>query len=197
MSVIVRLSILLLFGIICCSTEKAAPRHLAQSKEAAKYCAENNLNTSYCVLIDMHIHSGKNRMVLWDLKNDSAVFSCLCSHGCGNSAWGEDHTRINPVFSNTEESHCSSLGKYKIGKRGWSNWGIHVNYKLHGLESTNNNAYDRLIVLHSWDAIPETEPYPSGTPEGWGCPAISNGYLRLLDSYLQNSNVPTLLWIYN
>ena len=165
MSVIVRLSILLLFGIFCCSTEKVAPRHLAQSKEAAKYCAENNLDTSYCVLIDMRIHSGKNRMVLWDLKNDSAVFTCLCSHGCGSATWSEDETKKNPLFSNTSESHCSSIGKYKIGNRGWSNWGIHVNYKLHGLENSNSNAFDRLIVLHSWADISESEPYPTGTPE--------------------------------
>ena len=167
-----------------------------RAAEAKLYCQDKGLNANICILADMSIHSGKNRFTLWDMKKDSALLSCLCSHGCGEDTWGSDETKTAPVFSNTPDTHCSSLGKYKIGARGWSNWGIHVNYKLHGLDSSNSKAYERLIVLHSWDAVPETAPYPNGTPEGWGCPAISNGNLQKLNPYLTEAERPVLLWIF-
>ena len=168
----------------------------AQLEKARECCLQENLNTEICILIDMSVHSGKDRLFVYDMVNDSLLRSGLCSHGCCDNEWSEDDSKTDPVFSNTPESHCSSLGKYKVGKRGYSNWGIHVNYKLHGLESTNSNAYDRLIVLHSWDMVPEEECYPNGTPEGWGCPAVSNSDMRYLDKIFRSSDKPILLWIY-
>ncbi len=145
----------------------------------------------------MSIHSGKKRAFLYDLKNDSILASALCAHGCGTKPWGETSTKEKPVFSNVADSHCSSLGKFKTGKRGYSSWGIHVNYLLHGLESTNTNALKRQIVLHSWDDVPEKEVYPNGTPEGWGCPAVANSFMRTIDSKIKPSEKPVLLWMYN
>ena len=165
--------------------------------QAYTFCVANNLNTNFCVFINMKQHSGKKRLHIIDFKSKSILKSGLCSHGCGTAPWGEDTTKLNPVFSNVPESHCSSLGKYRIGKRGWSNWGIHVNYKLHGLEPSNNNAFKRVIVLHSWDMVTEEEVYPNGTPEGWGCPAVSANVMRYLDQKLKTSAIPVLLWIYN
>lgn len=165
-------------------------------KEATEYCQQNDFNEEFCILIDMSIHSGKNRLFLWDMEKDSILIEALCSHGCGKKEWGSDETKTSPVFSNVPDSHCSSIGKYKIGKRGYSQWGINVNYKLHGLEETNDNAYDRVIVFHSWDMISDEETYPTGSPEGWGCPAVANSTLKKLDPYLKKSKKPVLLWMY-
>ena len=137
-----------------------------------------------------------NILFILDRNNHKIILSGLCSHGCGDEPWGLDETKDNPIFSNMPDSHLSSLGKYKIGKRGWSNWGIHVNYKLHGLEESNNNAYKRIIVLHSWEAIKEKEVYPEGSSEGWGCPAINNEKMKQLDSFLKKEKTPILLWIF-
>ena len=167
-----------------------------KSVEALKYCKEKNLNTDLCILIDMSVHSGKFRLHVYDFKTDSIISSGLCSHGCGKKPWSRDLTKTSPLFSNIPDSHLSSLGKYRIGKRGYSNWGIHVNYRLHGLENTNSNALSRDIVLHSWERITDLETFPNGTPEGWGCPAVSNNTMRNLDSLLQNSSKNVLLWIY-
>jgi hypothetical protein len=52
-----------------------------------------------------------------------------------------------PVYSNVVGSNCTSLGKYKIGKRSYSNWGINIHYKMHGLESSNSNAFKRHVVF--------------------------------------------------
>lgn len=169
-----------------------------KAKTAFEYCKTNGLNTEFCILIDMSIHSGKKRMFIWNFNTQNISNASLCSHGCCDKTWGSDDTKINPKFSNVSESHCSSLGKYKIGKRGYSNWGIHVNYKLHGLESTNKNAFKRNIVLHSWEMVSEEEIFPNGTPEGWGCPAVSNAFMKkTLDLKLKDVKTPPLLWIFN
>jgi hypothetical protein len=68
---------------------------------------------------------------------------------------------------------------------------------MHGLEETNNNALKRFIVFHSWDLMSDEEVYPKGSPEGWGCPTISNNAMKELDPIIQNSENPLLMWIYN
>jgi len=167
------------------------------SSEALEFCEENNFNTDFYILINMNIHSGKERLFVYNFNNDSIVSSGLCSHGCGTASWSSDETKESPVFSNVVNSHCTSEGKYKIGDRGYSNWGINVNYKLHGLENTNDKAFERLIVFHSWDEMPNYEVFPNGAPEGQGCPAVSNELMLEIDDLLQSSSKPVLLWIYN
>jgi len=171
-------------------------RMKTKSAEALAFCKKNNYNTDFCVLIDMKIHSGKKRAYLWNFKGDTAQLKGMCSHGCGANPWSGTSTKDKPVFSNVPDSHCSSLGKYKVGKRGVSAWGIKVNYVLTGLESTNSNAVKREIVLHSWEDVPASEVYPAGVPEGWGCPAVSNQFMTALDEKLKASQKPVLLWIF-
>jgi hypothetical protein len=165
-------------------------------EEALKYCRENNMNTDFCILVDMGTHSGVERLVVWDFKNDSIIKAGLVSHGCGVRSWGSDDTKESPVFSNLNNSHLSSIGKYAIGSRAWSNWGINIKYWLKGLEPTNNNAVNRVIVLHGWDAVSDNVVFPQGTPEGWGCPAVSNNMMKFLDSKLRYESKKTLFWIY-
>jgi len=191
-------SILIGTFIFSCFSKKSSSSINLTNKaaKALEYCKKNNLNTELCILIDMQVHSGKNRLYIYDFKTDSIISTGLCSHGCGNSSWAGDKTKNSPIFSNIPDSHLASLGKYKIGNRGYSNWGINVNYKLHGLESTNSNALSRYIVLHSWEKVENHETFPNGTPEGWGCPAVSNEQMRIIDSILRRSHENVLLWIY-
>ena len=112
-------------------------QRLREKAQAGKaYCDKNEYNTNYCFLVDFSIHSGKRRFFVWDFKGDSVKYASLCAHG-----YGKNSTLSKPVFSNVEGSYCSSLGKYKVGIRSYSKWGINVHYKLHGLEATNNNAF--------------------------------------------------------
>ena len=177
------------------SIEKTKPN--LKITEALDYCKNNNMNTDFCILIDMNMHSGLKRLVVWDFKKDKIERSSLVSHGCGKMLWSFDFTKDSPKFSNTPESHLSSLGKYAIGKRAWSNWGINIKYWLKGLENTNNNAVRRIIVLHGWEKVDDEVTYPSGTPEGWGCPAVSNKMMKYLDDKLKKIKKPVLFWIYN
>jgi len=188
-----------LFLIVGCNAkakETTSERLKEKVKLAKAYCEQNNMNLDVCVLIDMQIHSGKKRFFLWDFKGDSIIKTGMCSHGSCGGGYSDDGTISEPDFNNVPNSHCSSLGKYKIGKRGYSTFGIHINYKLHGLEKTNNKAYQRYIVFHSWNVIDGEETYPYAIDESWGCPAVSNNFMREMDVILKGKKKPVLMWIY-
>ncbi|WP_281337487.1 murein L,D-transpeptidase catalytic domain-containing protein [Flavobacterium eburneipallidum] len=167
-----------------------------KANQALKFCKAKNFNQDFCILIDMSLHSGVKRFIVWDFTKNKISNSFLVGHGCGENPWNNDYSKDNPKFSNVDGSHCSSLGKYKIGQRAHSDWGIGVKYVLHGLESTNNNAQKRFIVFHSWEVVSDEEVYPKGTPEGWGCPTISNNSFKIIDPLLKSSTKPVLMWIY-
>ena len=164
--------------------------------EAKSFCKLKSLNTDYCILIDMSLHSGVQRFMVWDFITDTILSCGLVSHGCCNNAWSGDNTKIDVQFSFVNGSHCTSSGKYKIGNRAYSQWGINVKYMMHGLEKENKNAEERQIVFHSWNEVSETPVYPTGTPEGWGCPAIADGYMKTIDALLQKEKASMLMWIY-
>ena len=183
--------------LIAKEKEDLFPKTNQKAKEALVYCQTNKFNTDFCILIDMRVHSGLKRFFVWDFNKDTITHSFLVSHGCGSNPWATDYTKENPVFSNEDGSHSSSLGKYKIGQRAYSNWGVHIKYVLHGLDKTNSNALARYIVFHSWEETPNEEIYPDGTPEGWGCPTLSNENFQLIDPILKKSEKPVLMWVYN
>jgi len=163
-------------------------------KEALAFAKKNKMDTTIAIFIDFSIASGKNRLFVYDFKSGNILKSSLCAHGSGTSTFisGDD-----VEFSNVPESHCSSKGKYKVGKRGWSNWGTHFNYKLHGLETTNNNAFKRIIVLHSYEVVDDEEIYPESLINSWGCPMVSNNTMVYLDEVIKSTSQPVLMWIYD
>lgn len=165
----------------------------AKADTAKAYCKQKGFNTKHCFLVDFSIHSGKNRFFVWDFEGDTIKYESLCCHG-----YGMKSTQSKPVFSNVEGSYCSSLGKYKMGIRSYSNWGINVHYKMHGLDKTNSNAFKRWVVLHSHTPVPDNEIYPQHLPLGWsqGCPVISNEVMEKCDKLLKESKKPIFLWIY-
>ncbi|HSY61914.1 MAG TPA: murein L,D-transpeptidase catalytic domain family protein [Cytophaga sp.] len=161
--------------------------------QAFKFCKKNDFDTASCFFVDMSIHSGMDRFFVWNFKKKKVVLEGLCCHGAGKGS-----TTSTPVFSNEKGSNCTSLGKYKVGIRSYSQWGIHAHYKLHGLESANSYAYSRVVVLHSHNPVSDTEIYPFHLSMGWslGCPVVSNRLMKRLDSLLKNKRKPTLLWVY-
>lgn len=169
----------------------------AKAEEALEFCKAENFNTDYAILIDMSIHSGKHRMFVYDFNNQKVERSALCAHGIGKGE--QSSTETEPLFSNVEGSLLSSLGKYRVGIRSYSQWGINVHYKLHGLEPTNSNAFQRIIVLHSYTPVSAEEIYPSHMPLGWsqGCPVTDDETMSYLDQKFQKTSKPVLLWIYN
>jgi len=189
-------STIFLFSQNTTQSEESKTRIVEKAKEALLFCETNGYDTDFCILIDMKIHSGKYRMFIYDFINQKVEKKALCAHGCGKN--DKKSTGAQPLFSNEEGSLLTSLGKYKIGIRSYSQWGINVHYKLHGLETSNNNAFKRIIVLHSHTPVPSVAMYPLHMPMGWsfGCPVTDNETMTYLDAKLKNNKKSVLLWIY-
>ena len=137
----------------------------------------------------MHIESGKNRFFVINLNSDSIMDAGLVTHGRCNQNWLRGRKYGNEVGCG-----CTSLGLYKIGSAYKGRFGLA--YKLHGLDSTNSNAFQRFVVLHSMECVPESETYPYPICQSDGCPTVSPGFLKKLQVILDSSAKPVLLYIY-
>ncbi len=169
--------------------DSTAKRRATNVVALKKFCEENDYNTTRCFMIDMSIHSGKNRFFVYNFKTDSVEYAGLVTHGSGSiSATGQ----LN--FSNVPGSGSTSLGKYKIGNAYQGRFGLA--YKLHGLDNTNNKAFERFVVLHAHSCVPEVEVYPLDICPSLGCPTVSPAFLQTIKLYLDKTNKPILLTIY-
>ena len=178
---------LLLFAVcfLCCNNSEVETLPVKDynsfHKEAKEFCKENGYNESYYFLVDLSLHSGKNRFFIYDFTSKKVLDKNLVTHGSCDQ-FEENPDKWKKVkFDHRIDSHCSMKGKYKIGNRDYSSWGINVKYWLHGLEATNKSAEKRVVVLHSWSAVKNKEVYPRHSPLSWGCPAVSDAFMEKLE----------------
>jgi hypothetical protein len=137
----------------------------------------------------MGMKSGKKRFFVIDLSTMTIEKKGIVAHGRG-----ENRFTLNKSYSNQKGSNCTALGMYKIGK--YYNGIFGPSYKLFGLQNTNNNAFDRAIVLHTMNCIPYDEiDFPIFQTEG--CPAVSPDFLKEVGAVITKSDKPVLLWIFD
>lgn len=171
--------------------KERSPSIIRIKQKAAKlrqYCSRNGFSTQYGFIADMHLHSGKRRFFVYDFQKDTIVLAGMVAHGSCNEVF---LTAVR--FSNTSGCGCSSAGKYKVGGIYKGRFG--TAYKLHGLDTTNSNAYDRNIVLHAYDCIPDNEFYPYPICNSLGCAMVSYHFLETLSGYIRKSKKPLVLWL--
>jgi L,D-transpeptidase catalytic domain len=157
--------------------------------ELKAYAAKNKCNQQYAFVIDMRIPSFKKRFFVYDIKKDSLLLSGLVAHGTGSETF-----KGELVFSNIPDSRCTSLGKYKIGVSYKGMYGL--SYRLHGLDTTNNKALTRAIVLHGNSCVPDEEEYEYPICFSYGCPMVSSNFLKKLKPYIdKQGKTPILLSI--
>ena len=161
----------------------------SRANEINNYANQKGYSTKYCFLIDMNIPSGRNRFFVYDLENNSVAYSGLVAHGCCNETFIS-----HPKFSNSSNSGCSSLGKYKVGAFYMGKYGR--SYRLYGLDNSNSNAFGRGVVIHGYDCVPDKEIYPMVLCNSLGCPMVSYRFYDRLSHIIEHSDKPILLWIY-
>jgi hypothetical protein len=161
-----------------------------KAAEAKDYIAGHGFDKRICFLIDMRIPSGKKRFFVYNLDMDSAEIAGLVTHGSGSDTGTGELT-----FSNTPDSYCTSIGKYKMGNSYYGRFGLA--FKLYGLDKTNSKAFDRFVVLHGHGCVPNEEVAPGSICVSLGCPTVSPEFLTQLKSYINISSKPIMLWIYN
>nr|WP_298251026.1 murein L,D-transpeptidase catalytic domain family protein [uncultured Halomonas sp.] len=117
-------------------------------------------------VIDYSLPSSEPRLWVFDLAHEALLFEELVSHGRGSG------NALASRFSNTPESHQSSLGLFRTmntyyGRNGYS-------LRLEGLETgVNHLAYDRAIVMHGADYVSESFIEQTGRlGRSLGCPAV-------------------------
>jgi hypothetical protein len=93
-------------------------------------------------IADFGLHSAERRFHFVNLDRQE-VQSYHVSHGAGSDP---AHTGWLNRFSNTEGSNATSRGAYVTWEWYVGRYGTSV--RLGGLDQTNNNAFDRAIVMH-------------------------------------------------
>jgi hypothetical protein len=151
-----------------------------------EYAVKNKYNQDYALIIDMRIPSFKKRFFVYNLRKDSLLNSGFVAHGTGSETF-----RGELVFSNVPDSRCSSLGKYKIGTSYKGMYGF--SYRLLGLDSTNNKALERAIVLHGHGCVPNNELDEYPICFSYGCPMVSTAFLQDLKGYINKQGKNPIL----
>lgn len=123
-------------------------------------------NDKILTIIDFTKDSCQKRFYTIDLTRQRIVYNTFVSHG------QKSGSNICTKFSDTPESHQSSIGFYTtgntyIGKHGQS-------LRLHGNEKGYNaNAYKRAVVVHGADYVSERFIKNNGRlGRSHGCPAL-------------------------
>jgi len=121
-------------------------------------------NLRYVGVVDFAKHSSLARFYIADTA-DGTVRVYNVAHGSGSDPENDGYPTI---FSNKERSLASSLGFYLTGDIYHGKHGRSM--RLHGLSSTNSNAFKRAVVIHSAKYVVD-EYVQAG--RSWGCLAVS------------------------
>ena len=105
----------------------------------------------------------------------------------------ETQTGYATDFSNVVGSNKSSLGYAIVNQRAYSKWGIHVKYWLDGISKTNTNMRPRVMVLHSYEYVPDYETYPLPIVTSLGCVMISKTDMTYIDTLIKKQKNKRLL----
>ena len=170
--------------------EKTEERFSSQVNEVKKLIKKDSkYNQDIVFLIDMKIPSGKNRFFVYDLKTNKIIDQGLVAHGSGS----ETTTKGKLKFSNVPNSLSTSLGRYSIGNSYVGKFG--KAYRLHGLDTTNSNAFKRDIVFHYYYDVPykEKDGYICNS---FGCPMVNKKYFERMAEIIDNSKSNILMSIY-
>ena len=177
-------------NIIVTTMSPTEQRLLDRVKTIKQFIGTNSkYNNEIAFFIDMRVMSGKNRFIVYDLKNDKIMDQGLVAHGIGS----ETENKPDLKFSNNNSSFCTSLGKYSIGNNYGGKYG--KAYKLYGLDATNSNAFARSIVLHKYDKVPYEEQ-DRAIVHSLGCPMVNELYYDRIEKIIDNSKRNIIMDIY-
>lgn len=165
-----------------------------KDKQALRnYCLNAGLNTNLCILVNYSIRSGQPRFFVYDFNKRKIVYRCRCAHGLGGGS-----TAVKPVFSNSNGSRCSSLGKFVIVGTGSAHY--KNCFRLRGLDNSNNNAEKRGILIHSASIVTRFRwlPWIPLNKSCEGCLTITkDGLMKLHKLYNGETNKKILIYAYN
>jgi len=152
--------------------------------EKASYLEPDKLtSTHWGFVADFTKNSKYPRGYLINMKTGKSQ-AFHVSHGV-NSGDGRGNTIR---FSNHDQSKQSSEGLYVTAETYYGKHGLSL--RLDGLESTNNHARERAIVIHGASYVPHSSSKVARRiGRSWGCPAVSNAVSKNLIQKLKGGSL--------
>jgi hypothetical protein len=133
-----------------------------------KNAGQLNNDKEIISICDFTLSANTNRLWIIDLRQHKVLFNTYVAHGQGS---GEEFATS---FSNTENSHQSSIGFYVTDETYIGEHGLSL--RLKGLDNRYNSAaLERGIVLHGADYV--CRDFIEGNQRlgrSWGCPAVAS-----------------------
>ena len=155
---------------------KVRPELMSRAMAALDIHSSRIPNRDRMYLVDFSRHSAEERLYEVDLVG-GLVHAFRTSHGKGSDP---AHTGYARDFSNTMDSHMSSVGSFVSAGAGWGpEQGPNV--LLDGLEYTNNAARERAIIVHGADyAEPSVVEQQGKLGRSYGCFSTAHADLHTL-----------------
>lgn len=134
----------------------------------------------------------QQRLWVIDMENGKLLHQEWVSHGMGKPRGSGGTMEEALSFSNDPGTLKSSLGLFITAETYYGRHGYSL--KLDGLEEgVNDNARERLIVIHGAEYVSRDRADDRLIGRSWGCPAVRPGISRQLIDDIKEGSV---LWIY-
>ena len=165
--------------------ETVTPNQGVPARRLVEFKLQNRRegNPRFWAIVDFNQHSANKRLYVFDTQEEE-VTQYYVAHGKGSDP---DHNGIADIFSNVDDSHCSSLGIYRCSE---PYEGEHeLSLRLDGLESTNSQARDRTIVLHTaWYVSDDFIRENKKLGRSWGCFVVQEPVRNTLIDQLKDGS---------
>lgn len=174
----------------CAGKPSESIRPCEEGKRSRSAQKVNVGNPRFAAIVDFSKPSSERRFYFID-RSTGEVGKYYVSHGIGS---GNGNHAVR--FSNRKDSRMTSLGFYLSGGLYDGKYGKTL--RMYGLQKSNDQAYNRDIVLHGAWYVGEDfmntinaktkEPY-GRLGVSWGCPAVSTYIASKLMPYLKEGSI--------
>lgn len=168
--------------------KKAAPRLKEEVLRLAlnAFNRANHLglvNKPILTVIDYSKASSQQRLWVFDLEKEALLYETYVAHGQKSGDLYSKH------FSNSGQSHESSLGTYVTSNTYFGSKGYSLNLK--GLESGyNDNAFSRRVVMHgAWYVSEDFIKHYGQLGRSWGCPSVDKKLAKPIINTIKDGSV--------
>jgi len=169
------------------------PEVLELALEAYEQAEEGGfVRREVLTIIDYELSSYQQRLWVIDMDEGRVLHQEWVAHGMGKPRGSGGTMEEALSFSNDKGTLKSSLGLFITaetyhGRHGYS-------LKLDGLEEgVNDNARERLIVIHGAKYVTPDRANDQLVGRSWGCPAVRPGISKQLIDAIKGGSV---LWIF-
>jgi len=154
--------------------------------------AEDVADRPVLTIIDYELSSYQKRLWVIDMERGFPLHQEWVSHGMGSPRGSGGTMEEALSFSNEPGTLKSSLGLFVTAETYYGRHGYSL--KLDGLEAgINDNARERLIVLHGAEYVSHDRAEDRLVGRSWGCPAVRPEISKELIDTIKDGSI---LWVY-